>query len=133
MSAEEDIEIALFTKAKEYTDLPLVFPNYDAIPPTSGSAYVEVTHFRNGSRPITLSYEDFFIGILQMMVCCPLGEGPGEARKRAGDIAALFPKNLRLTKNTTKVVISKRPVLGTAAPTDVKYELPVSIYYETSI
>ena len=133
MSVEEDVEIALFEQAKKYTDLPVVFPNYDAGPPVDGSAYVEVTHFRNGSRIITLNNEDQFIGILQMLVRIPLGEGPGEARKRAGDIAALFPKNLSLRSNGVRVMVSKRPVLGTAAPTDVKYELPVSIHYETFI
>lgn len=133
MSVEEDIEIALFKKAKEYTALPLVFPNYDSKPPLDGSGYVEVKHFRNGSQIRTLNDEDYFIGMLQMLVCSPLGKGPQEAVKRGSDIVALFPKNLLLTINSTRVRVSKRPVLGTAAPTDVKYELPVSIYYETFI
>jgi hypothetical protein len=133
MSVEEDIEIALFERAKEYTDLPLFFPNFDEVPPIDGSSFVEVRHFRNGSRIITFNDEDYFVGMLQMMVCCPLGQGPGEARKRAADIVELFPKNLSLWNNSTRVKIAKRPVLGSALPVKVKYQLPVSIYYEASI
>lgn len=133
MSIEQDIEIALFTRAKQFTALPLFFPNYDEIPPVDGKSYIEVRHFRNDSIGLTLSHSDYGMGILQMLVCSPLGKSPQEALKHAGDIVALFPKADILWQGTTRVKISKRPVLGTAAPTDTKYELPVSIYYEVSI
>lgn len=134
MSApEEEVEMALFAQAKLYTDLPVFFPNESAEAPTDGSAHVVVTHFRNDSRIMTLAHQDYYQGILQMMICTPRGAGPGEARKRGGDIIALFPKNSVLLSGTTRVRVSKRPVLGSAAPTDVSYELPVRIPYETFI
>jgi hypothetical protein len=134
---EEDIEFALFNKAMAYTDLPLMFQNEYEDPPVTGAGHVVVKHFRNGSRAMSLAGEgdDFNIGILQMMIRLPLGRGSPEMRKRGGDIVALFwtPANLVLTRNTTKVKIAKRPVLGTAITTDKAYQMVVSIEYEVSI
>jgi hypothetical protein len=134
---EENIEAALFAKAEEYTDLPVMFPNDYEDPPVEGNGHVVVKHFRNGSRSMSFSGEgdDFNIGILQMLIRLPLGRGSTEMRKRGADIVALFMAipNLVLTRNTTKVKIAKRPVLGTAITTDKAYQMAVSIEYEVSI
>lgn len=134
---EEDIEYALFHKAKEYTDLTLYFPNETGEPPENGPAHAVVTHFRNDSEAYTLSGDgcDMQMGILQFLIRLPLNSGSPEMRKRGGDIAALFwtPANLVLTRNTTRVSIAKRPVLGTALPTKTAYEMTVRIFYEAFI
>ena len=136
---EEDIEKALFTKALEYEDLPLVFPNDGGEPPADGTSHVSITHFRNNSEPYSLSGDGDarYTGILQMLVRCPSRQGSNEARKRGSDIVTLFwtPANLSLFSGATRVRITKRPVLGSAAPSknDAWYEQPVSIYYESFI
>jgi hypothetical protein len=132
---EEDIEYALFHKAKEYTGLPLNFPNEVGDPAATG--HVVITHFRNNSEAYTLSGDgcDKQMGILQFLIKLPLGTGSPEMRKRGGDIAALFwtPANLVLTRNATRITIAKRPVLGTALPTKTYYEMTVRIEYEAFI
>lgn len=133
-SPEEHIEMALFAKVEEYTDLPLKMPNVDEDPPADAGSHVVVSHHRNGSQRLSMSGgQNMFIGMLQMLVRCPRGAGPNEIRKRGGDIAALFPEDMVLVESGTRVRITKRPVLGTAAPARAFYEMPVSIYYEAFI
>lgn len=131
---EEDVEIALFTKAMEYTDLPVYLPNASAVPPAQLDGHVVVTHFRNGSVDYSLSGDGDakFIGILQMCIYLPRGKGANEMRQRGADIASLFwtPANLSLTRNATRVRVTKRPVLGTAILNDTSYLMVVSISYE---
>lgn len=132
---EEDVETALFTKAMEYNStLPVYLPNDAEPPPVGLTGHVVVTHFRNGSVPYSLASDGDakFIGILQMCVYLPKGKGANEMRKRGAEIASLFwtPANLSLTRNTTRVRVSKRPVLGTAIPNDTSYVMVVSINYE---
>jgi hypothetical protein len=134
---EEDVEAGLFAQAKLYTDLPVYFPNDPEDPPVTGAGHVVVRHFRNGSEAMSLAGEgdDFNIGMLQMLIRLKRGSGLPEMRKRGGDIVSLFwtPANLVLTRNTTRITIAKRPVLGTAITTDKAYQMPVSIFYEVSI
>lgn len=132
---EEDVEIALFTKAMEYNStLPVFLPNASEPPPVGLTGHVVVTHFRNGSVGYSLSGDGDaqFIGILQMCIYLPRGQGANEMRKRGAEIASLFwtPANLSLTRNTTRVRVSKRPVLGTAITNDTSYVMVVSVYYE---
>lgn len=134
---EEDIEILLFGKAKEYTDLPVIFPNEAIGPPADGSGHVVVSHFRNDSAPYALASDgdSLNMGILQMLIRLKLNTGSSEMRKRGADIAALFwtPVNLSLSRNGTRVRIAKRPVLGTAIPVGASLQMPVSISYEVFI
>lgn len=132
---EVSVEIALFTKAREYTDLPLVFENDGE--KILRSKYVEVKHFRNGSIPYALSGDGDAqnLGMLQMLVCVPLGSGLVEPRQRAADIAKLFwtPANLSLSYGGLRVRVQKRPVLGTGVKRDTSYVVPVSVFYEVFI
>jgi hypothetical protein len=132
---EVAVEIALFTKAREYTALPLVFENDGA--KILRGAYVEVKHFRNGSIPYALAGDGdaMNIGMLQMLVCVPLGSGQVEPRQRGADIVKLFwtPANLSLSYGGLRVRVQKRPVLGTGVKRDTSYVVPVSIFYEVFI
>lgn len=134
---EEDIEKALFAKAKEYTALDLFFGNVDEAPDPTGVGHVVVTHFRNGNDAYSLAGDGDTkaIGFLQMLLRLPRGRGTNEARKRGADIVALFwtPANLCLQSGATRVRISKRPVMGSAVPNKAWYETPISVYYEAFI
>lgn len=132
------IEQLLIGKLNEYTDLPLVFEN-EAVPATQATlnSWVEVTHFRNGSIPYSLSGDGDtqLLGMLQLAVHVRKGIGVVEARQRACDLQTLFwtPANLLLSSGGLRVRVAKRPVLGTGVPTDASYVIPVSVYYEVFV
>lgn len=135
--SDSEVTQALFNRAKQYIGLPLYFPNEKTGTPPTGP-HVEVRQFRGGSTPQSFdgSADDHTVGFLQMLVRVRKNTGDAFMRKVGDDIVALFPRYAILDSEgtlSTKVQVSKRPVLGTAIPTDAWYEMPVSIYYEVSL
>lgn len=140
MSKDSEVTRALFHQAMQYAgELPLYFPNREGNngkPPEE--PHIEVRQFRGGSTAKSFdgSEDDHTVGFLQMLVRVHKNTGDGLINKVGDDIVALFPRYAILDSEgalSIKVQVSKRPVLGTAIPTDAWYEMPISIYYEVSL
>lgn len=76
--------------------------------PTAGVPYQELTTIFSAPDAITLSHSDMLRGLFQVRLLYPIvttGIGPQTAR--AEQIAALFPRNLRLTGSGALVKIAR--------------------------
>lgn len=135
--SDSEVTRALFAQALKYTALQLYFPN-ERTGTVPTEPHVEVRQFRGGSAPQSFdgSEDDHTVGFLQMLIRMRLNTGDAEMRMHGDNIVALFPRYAILDGDgalSTKVLVSKKPVLGTAIETDTWYEMPVSIYYEVSL
>ena len=85
--------------------------------PTQGEPYQELTTVFSEPDAITLSHSDQQRGLFQVRLLYPVtlpdgsqpGIGPQTAR--AEEIAALFPRNLRLTRDGVTVKVTRRPAI----------------------
>jgi hypothetical protein len=134
---EEEVEMALFYRCAEFTDIPLFMPNHPNEPPSDGTtAHAIVKHIRAISQNLGLDDSpgmDYNEGMLHFLIRTKLHMGPGEMRAIGGALVDHFPKySIHDSNGTldTKVKVCKRPVLGTATPTDAWYEMTCIVEYE---
>lgn len=134
MSVVEDIEEALFARARDFTFAAAkkAWPNFKFVPPADGSAYLRIAHFPNEPARLFLKGSDPYWrrGFLQITVAAPLGNGALEATEIAGDICSHFPADLTMTVNTTTVRVTKAPTVMSGFSDDKSWLVPVTIYYE---
>jgi hypothetical protein len=134
MQPEEKIENALLTRVASLSfvpPIPVKLPNDDSQFP--GQTYIEVAILRNTNEMFATKAggTNRFIGILQLTVVAPLGEGPSNSTRIGGGIAGHFPAGLALFYEGVKVNIIKRPSLaGPFKDRDVSWNLPVSIEFD---
>jgi hypothetical protein len=70
-----------------------------------------------------------FVGVHQVSVVCPAGEGQGPGERLAQEIVDLFPLYLRLARQGFEVMVATPPSIGSAIPDEDVYVLPVSYSY----
>ena len=131
---QESIETALFTRMDILVLDPVLdvaWPNVD-FTPGAGETYLAIDHFPNQLTRKYLNGSDphYRMGFIQIRVVAPLGRGPQEATRVAGEVAEHFPADLALYSGGVKVKISKSPDVSSAVKTDVSWDTPVSVYYE---
>lgn len=136
MSVQTDIETALITRARGLATAlpyPIAVPNKNFNPPVDLSAYIRINHLPNRNERLFLDGSEPHrrMGILQLTVVAPRGQGPEPATQIAGSIADYFPADLVMTSNGVNVKVSKAPDIGTALETDLSWIVPVSVYYES--
>ena len=69
------------------------------------------------------------LGIFQVSLLYPLGDGANAAGVRATAIRTQFPKNLALTSGGVVVTISKTPSIGGGAVDGDRWRLPIKISF----
>ena len=135
MTREENVEKALIGRAKTmpFDQSKVGYPNKKFDKP-NGETYVEVSHFPNRSQRLALrgSSPEYMFGFLQLLVCAPRNEGGEEATRIAGELALHFPADLALWSEGVRVIISKKPDVMSASPTESSWNVPVTVYYEAS-
>lgn len=73
------------------------------------------------------------IGLMQVMLCYPVGNGRANAIARAELLRTHFKRGLTLTNETLQVIITQTPAIGGAFIDNDWYMVPVSIYYQSDI
>lgn len=72
-----------------------------------------------------------YLGIFQVSIVVPAGKGAGAAEAIADELAALFPLNLRLTRDGMTVMVYTPVEPGPGIPEANTYTVPVSFRYRS--
>lgn len=72
-----------------------------------------------------------YLGIFQVSIVTPSGNGPGKAEGIADQIASLYPLNLRLSRAALTVMVYTPVEPGPGIPEDATYTVPVSFRYRS--
>ncbi len=72
-----------------------------------------------------------YLGIFQVSIVVPAGKGTGAAEAMADELAALFPLNLRLTRDSMTVMVYTPVEPGPGISEDATYTVPVSFRYRS--
>jgi hypothetical protein len=72
-----------------------------------------------------------YLGIFQVSIVAPAGKGTGAAEAIADELAALFPLNLRLSRDGMTVMVYTPVEPGPGISEDATYTVPVSFRYRS--
>ena len=109
--------------------LPVAWQNVAFTPPASG-LYLRAFLLPGDTASLDLegSHRQY-IGVLQVSIVAPSGQGSGAAEQLAADLDALFPNNLRLTSGAFSVQIVSPCSTGPVTQDGTSYTLPVWFRY----
>lgn len=132
-SIETQIWLALKARVAALTlspALPVAWPNEDFIKPITG--YLRVTHVPNVNRRLFIGSTEPHqrIGLLQVDVFSRKNQDASVAAEIAGQVAAWFPTDLRMTYGTVSVRVTKAPDVAQAIADDTHWLAPTSVEYE---
>ncbi|TPN26626.1 hypothetical protein FKO01_25470 [Mesorhizobium sp. B2-3-3] len=111
--------------------LPVAWPNETYVPsPTQN--YLRVTHIPNVNRRLFIGSTEPHqrIGLLQVNVFAKKNQDAAVAAEIAGQVAAWFPTDLRLTYGDVSVRVMSAPVIAQAIADDTHWLVPVTVDYE---
>lgn len=132
---ETKILDALFARLAALTFspvIPIAWPNSNFSPPTN-HIWLRVSEIPASSTPFDVKGGTTDrIGLMQIDVFRPLGEGHVTAKETAGKVAAHFPVALRLYSEGVKVVIT-RSEIGPIIKEDVRIMLPVTVRWRAFV
>lgn len=104
MSADASLYAALMARVEEITDYPILWPQRGGDAPSV--EHIRVSFLPNDNLPVDLSSNSFHRrGFLYLTLVSPLGEYEVVTRRKTGEIAALFPRALDLTRDGVTVTI----------------------------
>ena len=111
--------------------LPIAWPNETYVPsPTQN--YLRVTHVPNINRRLFIGSTEPHqrIGLLQVDVFAKKNQDASVAAEIAGQVAAWFPTDLRMTYSSAAVRVTKAPDVAQAIADDTHWLVPTSVEYE---
>ena len=108
--------------------LPTRWENVVFVPPTDGSAFQHVDIISAPPDNPTLG-DGFYreLGLMQVTLSYPLGNGSGACYAKAEAIRAWFPRGLTLTSGGITVHIQRTPAIGPKLPSTDRFVLPVTV------
>lgn len=107
--------------------LPTVFENQE-FTPTAGVVYQRVDHLINTPRDLAITLDILeWRGILQVMVCAPMGAGRGGAQAHAQLIADHFEPAQTLAGTGVRIELLKTPAIASGFKAHERWCVPVSI------
>ena len=112
--------------------VPVALPNMPFTPPTN-HIWLRVNEIPASTTPFDVKGGTTDrIGLVQIDVFRPLGEGHVTAKETAGKVAAHFPVALRLYSEGVKVVVT-RSEIGPIIQEDARIMLPVTIRWRSFV
>lgn len=73
------------------------------------------------------------VGLFQVTLCYPINTSPQAAATRAEAIATHFARATSMIEAGQTVLVMRTPTIGGAFITDDRYNIPVSIFYQSEI
>lgn len=133
LTIEERIKFSLFGYVAAMDvdgDPPLAWPNNAFEPPPT---YLRVEQVPSENERMFFKGADPHrrYGVLRLTVVSPLNVGPTFATRLAGLVAENFPDDLALYDYGIKVTIAEAATVNSAFKTDVSWDVPVTIPYQT--
>ena len=137
MTTEATIEGLLFQRVGSLVLAPprrVAWPN-QPITPANGETILAVDHLPNRSQRLFIGSSDPHLrqGLLQIRVMGPQNQNAINLTQIAGQVAAWFPTDLRLTSGNVQVRISKAPDIAPGFKDDPHWVVPVSVSYSVHI
>ena len=127
MSAPETrIAQTIMERVSLLLDYDIAWPNV-RYTPKAGTPYYRVS-ILPGQTELRGYNNDNHIGVIQVDVVWPAGDGLINPRKAADDVLHLFRRGTRIGSNP-RIDIHRPPYLGPANQTPDRYVIPVSIPY----
>jgi hypothetical protein len=131
MSRFLEAQVALDKRLNAMTGVPPIARENSEYTPTEGVLYVRPTNLPAGSAPIGMANSDSIrtVGIYQIDVFAPLGNGPGPALTVADAIAEHFSRGVRLVNGDSTVILGV-PAQQPARPSGAWFMVSVVIPYD---
>lgn len=130
----EAIMAALFTRMASLSltpSLPISWPNVSfSMPPDRKALRVVFVPNTATRRALGSDGAHQYLGLLQVSVHWPSGQGETAPRAIASDVADHFPPDLKLTSGGVTVRITKRPTVEDLMVGDDGVQIPVMIDWE---
>lgn len=130
MTVEADIHAALMARAETMVtalSYPVLWPQKGGDQPAG--EHLRISHVPNDNAAADLSSQAYERqGFLFVTLVSPLGVYEAESREKAGNIAAFFGRNLRLTRNATRVTITGHTIRP-GRQEGQRWETPIRIAY----
>jgi hypothetical protein len=109
--------------------MPVAWPNVSYDPPSTG--YLRVSHLPNETDQVTLgtSGQNRHMGLLQVDVMWPKGEGSVDPLEVAAQVVAHFKRGTTFTQNSVDIRIVSPPSISPPLDDDPFRAYPVTIPY----
>ena len=72
-------------------------------------------------------------GIFQVMICFPIGTGPGAAEARAQLVKNAFKRGTTLVQSGVTVIIMNQPSVASAMIEEDRFCIPISVRYQSQL
>ena len=132
MNPEADIHVALMARAEVMAtalSYPVLWPQRGGDIPAG--EHIKIAHLPNDNDPARLSSNVMRRqGFLVITLVSPLGVYEAVTKAKAGLIAAFFYRALRLTVNTTSVIITGHSVRA-GRQEGQRWETPIFVSYRS--
>lgn len=121
------------------SSLPIAWPNVsfpgknpDGSPKPKPPEYLRAVFVPNATNRQHINSDGLhqYLGLLQVSVHWPVGQGESAPRSIAGTVASHFPTDLRLTHGDVSVRITKRPHVADLITEDDGVQVPVLVEWE---
>ena len=131
MSRFLEAQVALDKRLNTLVGLPPVAHENSEYTPTEGTLYIRPTNLPAGSAAVGMANTDSIltVGLYQIDVFAPLGNGAGPALVVADAIAEHFSRGLRLVNGDSTVVLGT-PAQQPASTSGAWYMVSVVIPYQ---
>lgn len=127
MGVETDILLGAFdTLSGAALGYQIAYPNIEF---TGTKPYLRINVLKANTSPYAVTRGDYHQGIIQVDVVVEVGVGMITASQKAEEVLAIFPRLLRINKNTTTIRIDERGSVGPDIQEPDGYFIPVSIPY----
>ena len=127
MSVEGDIQAVLMAQAETITGYTMLWPRSGGDIPSG--EHIRVYHMPNDNAAAYLSGDVMErMGFLVLTLVSDLGEHDVVSRRKAGEIAAFFPRGKHLTRNATTLTITDHTVRPGREESG-RWETPIRIGY----
>ncbi len=122
------IETALEERLLTLENPPPIAWEDVAFEPTTGHGYLRIHHLHNHPRDLYLEGGPAeLVGILQVTVVWPAGQGKVEAKLVAEQVAELFAPVQSLDAGNHRIELTRTPAIAGGMPDEGWYSVPVSI------
>lgn len=102
--------------------------------PVAGTPYQRINLLPNTPEDAVLGSLIYFeIGIFQVMLCYPMGNGPGTAEARAQLVKDLFKRGTSMVQGGVTVTVMRAPSVAGGFIDGDRYCVPISIRYQSQV
>ena len=105
-----------------------------AYAPVAGTPYQRINLLPNTPEDAVLGSLIYFeIGIFQVTLCYPMGNGPGTAEARAQLVKDLFKRGTSMLQGGVTVTVTRAPSAAPAFIDGDRYCVPLSMRYQAQV